>query len=135
MSEAVQGALERELEEALIMVYERDREMFDGDALAAVEALIALWTPEKEEVDVEGLSYWAYAAYEALRAVCESYAGRDIPYDVDNVAVFPYEPEKREPAEILSLAQITAVLRQLQASIAYWQERGGLRGYYVSIRE
>jgi hypothetical protein len=135
MSEAVEGALAGELEEALIGVYERDREMFDADALAAIDALLALWKPDGEAPDPEELSYWAYAAYEALRAVCESYAGRDIPFDVDNVDLFPSGHEEAAPEEILDAEQITAVLGQLRQSIVCWQERGVFRGFYESIRD
>lgn len=137
MSEALEGALAGALEEALVAVYERDREMFDADAIAAIDALVALWDPGSEASDPEELSYWAYAAYEAMRAVCESYAGRDIPYDVDSVAVFPYENEHEDdaPREILSTERVTAVLLQLRQSIATWQDRGGFRGFYDSIRE
>ena len=77
----------------------------------------------------------AYAAYEAMRAVCEAYAGRDIPYDVDDVALTPYTFENDAPREILSANHITAVLMQLRQSIEYWQERGGFRGFYNSIRD
>ena len=112
------------MEEALAAVYERDREMFDADAIAAINTLVALWQPGDEAVDPEELSYWAYAAYEALRAVCEAYAGRDIPYDVDDVALFPHTFEDDAPKEILSGERITAVLLQLRQSIAYWQQPG-----------
>ena len=54
------------MEEALAAVYERDREMFDADAIAAINTLVALWQPGDEAADPEELSYWAYAAYEAL---------------------------------------------------------------------
>jgi hypothetical protein len=135
MSEALEGALARDLEVALITVYERDQEMFDADALSAVQTLIALWEPAGEDPHPEALSHWAYAAYEALRAVCESYAGRDIPYDVDDVAVFPYDHKDDAPREVLHPARIAVVLDLLQTSIAYWQERRGLRGFYTSIRE
>jgi hypothetical protein len=117
--DALEGALAQELEEALI----------------SVETLIAAWAPGIEEADPDGLSYWAYAAYEALCAVCESYAGRDIPYDVDEVAMLVYESDGEERGNILSLEQIISVLGQLRDSIAYWQEQRGLRGFYSSIRE
>lgn len=135
MTEALEGALAGALEEALVGVYERDREMFDADAIAAVDTLVALWWPNGEAADPEELSYWAYAAYEVLRAVCEAYAGRDIPYDVDDVALFPHTFEDDVPKEILSGERITAVLLQLRQSIAYWQQRGVFRGFYESIRE
>jgi hypothetical protein len=135
MSDALEGALAGALEEALAGVYERDREMFDADAIAAIDTLVALWQPRGDAVDPEALSYWAYAAYEALRAVCESFAGRDIPYDVDDVALFPYRHEDDAPREILSAERITAVLVQLRRSIETWQERGGFRGFYESIRD
>lgn len=99
---------------------------------AALEGVLALvWQPGDEASDPEALSYWAYAAFEAMRAV---YAGRDILYDVDNIAGFRYTHEDDAPGEILSAEKITAVLLQLHRSIETWQERGGFRGFYVSIR-
>jgi hypothetical protein len=135
MDDALEGSLAGALEEALISVYERDREMFDADAIAAIDALVSLWNPGDETAEPEALSYWAYAAYEAMRAVCEVYAGRDIPYDVDDVALFPYTFEDDAPREILHPGQVTAVLKQLRQSIACWQEQGGFRGFYKSIRK
>lgn len=134
-NEALEGALAQTLEEALVGVYERDREMFDADAIAAIDALVALWQPGFEVSDPEALSYWAYASYEAFHAVCEAYGGRNIPYDVDDVALFPYMDEDDAPREILSAERITAVLLQLRRSIEYWQGWGGFRGFYKSIRE
>lgn len=99
---------------------------------AALEGVLALvWQPGDEASDPEALSYWAYATFEAISVV---YAGRDIPYDVDNIAGFPYTHEDDAPGEILSAEKITAVLLQLHRSIETWQERGGFRGFYVSIR-
>ena len=134
MNAALEGVLAQALEEALVGVYERDQEMFDIDGIPAIETLAEAWQPGDVASDPEALSYWAYAAFEAMRAVCESYAGRDIPYDVDNVAGFPYTHEDDAPREILSAEKITAVLLQLHRSIETWQERGGFRGFYVSIR-
>lgn len=135
MSEALEGALAGALEEALIDVYEQDREMFDADAVAAIDALVSLYQPIDETADPDELSYWAYAAYEAMRAACDTYAGRDIPYDVDNVAIHSYSGGDDAPRDTLSGERVTAVLLQLRQSIEFWQDQGLLRGYYESIRE
>jgi hypothetical protein len=135
MSETLEGALAGALEEALIDVYERDREMFDADAVAAIDALVSLWHPGQETVGPEDLSHWAYAAYEAMRDVCEAYSGRDIPFDVDDVALFPHAFEDDTMREVMSAEQVISVLLQLRQSIEYWQEHAGFRGFYESIRE
>ncbi len=134
MSEAIEGELAGALEEALVGVYEQDREMFDADAVAAIDALVSLWHPGDETADPEELSFWAYAAYEALHAVCEAFAGRNISYNVDGVALTPFTFEDDAPRESLSVETIAAVLLQLRQSIEIWQEQGALRGYFESFQ-
>jgi hypothetical protein len=133
--ETLEEALAQALEEALVGVYEQDREMFDADALAAVETLILLWQPGEETAESQALSYWAYAAYEAMAVVCEFFAGHEIPYDVEEVALAHYTYDDDAPLEILSGSEITGVLFQLRRSLEHWQEGGGLRSFYESIRE
>jgi hypothetical protein len=127
MSEAAAGALANDLEQALVVIYEREPEMFDGDALAAVDILSEELRTRTPPPDLEQLSLWAFAAYEALRETVAEHLGLELPYEKSMA-----EPPPR--GDLLDIATAVDVLDQLRHAIVTWQTQGGLRGYYTAVR-
>ena len=121
------SALQHELEQALVALYRMSDEMFDADALAAVERLIDQYEHGEQEADFP-LSSWAYLCYEELRDCCDKRMGRELNYGYE-VPPSRWDTRPGVSERVLSAEIISATLHQLHDSITHWQQHA-LRGYY-----
>ena len=118
------------IEVAIVSVVSETPELVDRNVLAAVDALIALYSAEirrgrRSPPPPTGRSG---VVYERCLRTCERQLGRE---NVDQVPISGYHRVEGE----LTVSEILRCLKRLRKSIRLWHKQGGRRGYLSYVGE
>ena len=118
------------IEVAIVSVVSDAPELVDRNVLAAIDALIALYSAEtrRDRRSLLRPTGLAGAVYERCLRTCEWQLGRE---DINGV---PVSGNHRDEGK-LSVSEVLRCLKRLRKSIRFWHKQGGRRGYLSYVSE
>ena len=118
------------IEAAIVSVASETPELVDRNVLAAIDALIALYSFETKRGrrNLSPPTGRSGAVYERCLRTCEWQLGRK------NIDGDPISENYRDK-EGLTVSELLRCLKRLRKSIRFWHKQGGRRGYLSYVSE
>ena len=118
------------IEAEIVSVASEAPNLVDKNVLAAIDALIALYSTETRRVrrSRPAPTGRSGVVYERCLLVCEWQLGRKV------LARAPVGGNRRGRGE-LTVPELSRCLKRLRKSIRLWHKQGGRRGYLSYVRE
>lgn len=118
------------IEVVIVSVVSEAPDLVDRNVLAAVDALIALYSAEtrRRRRSLSAPTGRSGVVYERCLRTCERQLGRR---EIDGVPVSENHSDEGE----LTVSELLRCLKRLRKSIRFWHKQGGRRGYLSYVSE